>query len=277
MRSGETPAHSTLMTENSAALTMPSRPNRRSIGHSSHYSKRKGMMGELIFVVKSTSMGFAVSKPYSDTEAYDLVIEENGRLLRIQVKSVFTTSRWGYSISVQRHSRGHGRPVIQYSAQEIDFIAAYVVPHDAWYIIPVFEIVSRAHIRLYPDGAKRNDARSSRNTVKPGTCSAWEEHRHPKRNVRREARRKKRNKKRNKTTETKNRVPHVSRLSRRGQARTQTRTRKDQIGKPLCPSHPLTGKKLLPILVVPTLPQSRARTWGHLLERGRCQVLFDAT
>jgi hypothetical protein len=115
------------------------------------------MMGELIFVVKATSMGFAVSKPYSDTEAYDLVIEENGRLLRIQVKSVFTTSRWGYSISVQRHSRGHGRPVIQYSAHEIDFIAAYVVPHDAWYIIPVFEIVSRAHIRLYPEGAKRND------------------------------------------------------------------------------------------------------------------------
>jgi len=115
------------------------------------------MMGELIFVVKATSMGFAVSKPYSDTEPYDLVIEENGRLLRIQVKSVFTTSRWGYSISVHRHSRGHGRPVIQYSTQEIDFIAAYVVPHDAWYIVPVFEIVSRAHIRLYPEGAKRND------------------------------------------------------------------------------------------------------------------------
>jgi hypothetical protein len=115
------------------------------------------MMGELIFVVKATSMGFAVSKPYGDAEAYDLVIEENGRLLRIQVKSVFTTSRWGYSISVQRHSRGPGRPVIQYSAQEIDFIAAYVVPHHAWYIIPVFEIVSRAHIRLYPEGAKRND------------------------------------------------------------------------------------------------------------------------
>jgi len=145
------------MTENSAASTKPNRPSRRSIGHLSHYSKRKGMMGELIFVVKATSMGFVVSKPYSDSEPYDLVIEENRRLLRIQVKSVFTTSRWGYSVSVQRHSRGYGRPATQYSAEEIDFIAAYVVPHDAWYIIPVFEIISRAHIRLYPEGAKRND------------------------------------------------------------------------------------------------------------------------
>jgi PD-(D/E)XK endonuclease len=115
------------------------------------------MMGELIFVVKATSMGFVVSKPYCDTEPYDLVIEENGRLLRIQVKSVFTTSHWGYSISVHRHSKTHGRPMIQYSPEEIDFIAAYVVPHDVWYIVPVFEIVSRAHIRLYPEGAKRND------------------------------------------------------------------------------------------------------------------------
>src|SRR5271169_713198 len=131
------------MTENSAASKRP-RTKLRSIRCTAKYSKRKGMMAELIFVVKAASMGFAVLKPYGDSEPYDVVVEENGRLLRIQVKSVFTTSRWGYSVSVQRHSRGHGRPVIQYSAQEIDFIAAYVVPHDAWYIIPVFEIVSRA-------------------------------------------------------------------------------------------------------------------------------------
>jgi hypothetical protein len=46
--------------------------------------------------------------------------------------------------------------MVQYSAQEIDFIAAYVVPHDVWYIIPVAEIASRAHIRLYPEGSIRH-------------------------------------------------------------------------------------------------------------------------
>src|SRR5580698_6308341 len=48
-------------------------------------------------------------------------------------------------------------PVIPYTADEIDFIAAYVVAHDAWYIIPVAEIGNLAHIRLYPEGAKRAD------------------------------------------------------------------------------------------------------------------------
>ena len=133
---------------------MPLR-KRQSIGRTTLYSKRKGLIAELIFVVKAASMGFAVSKPYGDCEPYDVVIEENGRVLRIQVKSVFTTSRWGYSISVARNRAC--KPVVQYSPQEIDFIAAYVVAHDAWYIIPVAEIANLAHIRLYPESAKRQD------------------------------------------------------------------------------------------------------------------------
>ena len=142
------------MTENSAASGKPRR-ELRSVGRSARYTKRKGMMAELIFVVKAVSMGFAVSKPYGDCEPYDVIIEENGRVFRIQVKSVFTTQRWGYSIAVAR-MRQH-KPIVRYSADEIDFIAAYVVAHDAWYIIPVAELGSLAHIRLYPEGTKRYD------------------------------------------------------------------------------------------------------------------------
>ncbi len=67
------------MTDNSAASTKPHRKV-RSIGRSARYTKRKGMMAELIFVVKAASMGFAVSKPYGDSEPYDVIIEENGRV-----------------------------------------------------------------------------------------------------------------------------------------------------------------------------------------------------
>jgi hypothetical protein len=141
------------MTEDSAASTKPRR-KLRSIRCAAKYSKRKGMMAELIFVVKATSMGFAVSKPYGDCEPYDLVVEEGGRLLRIQVKSAFSTARWGYSVAVARHLyRG---PMVQYCAEEIDFIAAYVVPYDVWYIVPISEIGSSTQIHLYPEGAKRS-------------------------------------------------------------------------------------------------------------------------
>jgi len=142
------------MTERSAASIKPRR-KLRSIRCAAKYSKRKGMMAELIFVVKAASMGFAVLKPYGDSEPYDIVVEENGRLLRIQVKSVFTTNRWGYTVTVAR--RAYHGPSVQYSTQEIDFIAAYVVPHDAWYIIPISELGSTIQLHLYPEGAKRTD------------------------------------------------------------------------------------------------------------------------
>jgi uncharacterized protein YneR len=143
------------MRKNLGISTKPYLVTRQSIGRADWYTKRKGEMAELIFVIKAASLGFAVSKPYGDSEAYDLVIEEDGRLLRIQVKSAFTTVRWGYSIAVARQRPR--RRAVRYSAREIDFIAAYVVPHDAWYIVPVAEIVNRGNIRLYPEGTKKRD------------------------------------------------------------------------------------------------------------------------
>jgi hypothetical protein len=143
------------MAENSVASAKPRRAL-RSIGRSARYTKRKGIMAELIFVVKAISMGFAASKPYGDCEPYDVIIEGNGRVFRIQVKSVFTTNRWGYSVTVAR--RAYHGPMVQYSADEIDFIAAYVVAHDAWYIIPISELGNTKQLHLYPAGTKRTDA-----------------------------------------------------------------------------------------------------------------------
>src|SRR5580658_10781717 len=108
------------MAENSVASKKPRR-KLRSIGRSAQYTKRKGIIAELIFVVKAASMGFAASKPYGDCEPYDVIIEENGRLFRIQVKSVFTTSRWGYSVCVTR--KRYQKSGVAYSPHEIDFIA----------------------------------------------------------------------------------------------------------------------------------------------------------
>jgi PD-(D/E)XK endonuclease len=130
----------------------PRYPGRWSTTPVDRTAKRKGEFVELVFVVKATGLGFAVSKPYGDSEPYDLIVEADGRLLRIQVKAAFTTHRQGYSVSTARHGRGHEPR--KYSARDIDFIAAYVAPHQVWYIVPVKETATRAHICLYPMGAK---------------------------------------------------------------------------------------------------------------------------
>lgn len=118
--------------------------------------KRRGELAELAFTYKAASLGFGVAKPFGESHRYDLLIQHKRRLLRIQVKSCFTTYRRrnlrGFAIVVCRHSyRGN----VNYSRDDIDFIAAFVAPHDAWYIIPVEAVGSRTSIRLYPDGKSK--------------------------------------------------------------------------------------------------------------------------
>jgi hypothetical protein len=119
------------------------------------YPKRRGELAELIFVLKAATMGLAVCKPFGDSFPYDVVIESAHRLLRIQIKASFVSSRAGYCINIGTGGQGHGYRA--YDPNEVDFIAAYVVLHDAWYLIPVTELGQRRHLRLYPAGSRKKN------------------------------------------------------------------------------------------------------------------------
>src|SRR4051794_14266724 len=71
-------------------------------------ASRHGEVGELAFVLKATTLGLAPSRPYGARLPYDFLLDCGGRLLRIQVKSVFT-NRAGYqdrfSVGVCQHNR----------------------------------------------------------------------------------------------------------------------------------------------------------------------------
>jgi hypothetical protein len=120
------------------------------------FSKRKGELAELAFILKAASLGFIVSKPYGDSFPYDLIVETDGRLRRIQVKSSFGSKHPGYMINLVKRGAAC---VTRYTAEDIDFLAAYIAPHDAWYIFPVQAIQHANHLRLYPVQARRKDAR----------------------------------------------------------------------------------------------------------------------
>jgi len=118
------------------------------------YPKRRGELAELIFVLKAATMGLAVCKPFGDSFPYDVVVE-NGehRMLRIQIKSTFTSGRTTFCINLGTRGEGTGHRV--YTPDEIDFLAAYVVAHDTWYIIPATELGTRRHVRVYPTGSHK--------------------------------------------------------------------------------------------------------------------------
>jgi len=130
-----------------------------------------GELAELAFIMKSASLGITASKPFGDRRPYDFLIEHGRRLLRVQVKGVFTNQggpwRFGYSIGTSQN-RYAGRTA--YTAEDIDFFAAFVGPFDAWYLIPLDAISGRKFIRLYPAAERTPVPDCSNNTAKPGTC-----------------------------------------------------------------------------------------------------------
>lgn len=94
--------------------------------------KQRGEWVELQFMALAARHCFAVSKPWGDTQAYDVGIEYEANSLRVQVKSTTARSGAGYRCMFKpNHLKKR-----DYSLDQIDLFAAYVIPEDAWYLIP---------------------------------------------------------------------------------------------------------------------------------------------
>ena len=107
------------------------------------HAKRRGEWAELKFMTAAAERGFCVTKPWGETEHYDFVVEHRAHFVRVQVKSTGFKDRGGYSCSV-RGSAG------AYVDDAFDFVAVYVVPEDAWFIIPEEIVRGRRSVALYP-------------------------------------------------------------------------------------------------------------------------------
>jgi hypothetical protein len=110
--------------------------------------KRLGELAELAFMYKAASLGFGVAKPYGDSDRFDFIVSWNHRLWRVQVKSTRTAHRGGvYEIGA--HGCWGGLDI--YTKDEIDFIVAYVVPENIWYLIPIEATRGRKRLCLHPN------------------------------------------------------------------------------------------------------------------------------
>jgi hypothetical protein len=114
-------------------------------------TKRSGELSEAAFLHKATSLGFAVARPWGDSERYDFILDVGNRLLRVQVKSTASLRARGYDVRAM-YSYGDGRLV--YTPEQVDFIVAHIAPRNIWYVVPARAIPACAVLRFYPDGAR---------------------------------------------------------------------------------------------------------------------------
>ena len=113
--------------------------------------KQRGELAELAFMRKAASLGFAVAKPWGDSDRYDVVVRIRKVFWRVQVKSVWS----------KKPRRNHYRiktitcQGVPYSAEDIDFFVIYIFAEDAWYIFPAAVVENWTSVCLRP-GSKRS-------------------------------------------------------------------------------------------------------------------------
>ena len=115
--------------------------------------KLQGEWAELIFMARAAEQGLRVSRPWGDSAPYDVAVEHNGRFLRVQIKSTRCRHRAG---AYKCHIDSNGTP---YTLHELDFIAAYVIPLEVWYLIPLAATRGQTEVLLAPNRPKSKYAR----------------------------------------------------------------------------------------------------------------------
>jgi hypothetical protein len=127
--------------------------------------KRLGEAVEAAFLAKATMLGFPVLKPWGDSRPYDFAVESGRRLWRVQVKCA--TSHRGTRCSARAAGSGE-----IYTLEDIDFLAAYVIRKNLWYVVPADAFVPRVTVHFNYGPRTQSDFEIYRETWCLLTCSA---------------------------------------------------------------------------------------------------------
>jgi hypothetical protein len=103
--------------------------------------KLRGEWAEMCFMKRAAENGLQVNKPWGDTAHFDFVIGHRGQFVRVQVKSTMFKDYGSYCCTVSSGNRPYAGGVFEY-------LAAYVIPEDVWYIIPAELIKGKISVTL---------------------------------------------------------------------------------------------------------------------------------
>jgi hypothetical protein len=116
--------------------------------------KERGEWVELLFMALAASRGYHVLKPWGDSLAYDVGVVHKHGMIRVQIKSTSARKGGGYLCRLRHGGRGEQR----YHPDDVDLFAVYIVPVQAWYLIPATAVLiptPKMHLTFYPDGLPR--------------------------------------------------------------------------------------------------------------------------
>lgn len=130
--------------------------------------KERGEWVEAQFIAEALRRGYKILRPWGDSRPFDVAIYFGNRIVRVQVKSTTCRVGTGYRCAIEPN-----RLSAPYTLEQLDFFAAYVLPQDAWYLIPARALMNGDHLKKGPMLCPMQPLRIDRYLYE-GYRGAWE-------------------------------------------------------------------------------------------------------
>jgi len=111
--------------------------------------KKRGEWAESVFLARASEEGLSASKPWGDSRSFDCVVGRPGKFVAVQVKCTIAKLEKGEGYICSTCS-SH-KP---YRRGSFDYLAAFVIPEDVWYIIPARLVFGLKSISLCTEGGE---------------------------------------------------------------------------------------------------------------------------
>jgi hypothetical protein len=111
-------------------------------------AKKQGAIAEQLFATQAMRRGFGVSLPLGDYLPYDVILDNDGILFRVQVKSTTFKEYEAYHFKI-----GNGQKSKElYSADDLDVFALNIFGSRDFFIIPHQHVGMHKSIRCNMNG-----------------------------------------------------------------------------------------------------------------------------
>lgn len=131
---------------------------RRNVGRGipKRNTKQEGELSEFAAAWMAGKRGIRSAKPHGDSLPFDLIgiTGEEYELSKLQVRCTAHHKNFIYAVSLMK-SAGTKR----YEPHDFDFLVAYIVPEERWYVIPYADLPPTNEVYLHPraqSDAERN-------------------------------------------------------------------------------------------------------------------------
>jgi hypothetical protein len=119
---------------------------------------QKGAAAEAAITAMAIQLGLTVLRPLCEGRRYDIVIDLDPELLRVQCKMARRLSGvLSVGLQTSRHTPG-GYVRTSYTAAEVDAIAAYSPDLHRGFLIPIDEVSGHREVRLRLNPTQNNQA-----------------------------------------------------------------------------------------------------------------------